>query len=66
MYGMRRVRKSLPCKYTAGNTYEKDNTAEIAVATASSLNGKSIEMYANELFNTWGIGNEDIDLLLSF
>ena len=39
---------------------EKKTTAEIYVATVNSLNGKSIEMYANELFNTWGIGKKDI------
>jgi len=40
---------------------EKKTTAEIAVATVSSLNGKSIEMYANGLFNTWGIGKKNIN-----
>ena len=40
--------------------FEKKTTVEIYVATVNSLNGKSIEMYANELFNTWGIGKKDI------
>jgi uncharacterized membrane protein YgcG len=40
---------------------EKETTAEVAVVTVSSLNGKSIETYANELFNTWGIGKKDVN-----
>ena len=40
--------------------FEKKTTVEIAVVTISSLNGKSIKMYANGLFNAWGIGKKDI------
>jgi len=42
---------------------------EIAVVTVKSLDGKSVETYANELFNEWGIGKKGKDdgvlLLLS-
>ena len=41
--------------------FEKKTTVEIAVVTISSLNGKSIKMYANGLFNAWGIGKKDIN-----
>ena len=40
---------------------EKETTAEIAVVTTDSLEGKSIEMYAVELFEAWGIGKADKD-----
>ena len=35
---------------------EKDTTAEIAVATVTSLGGTAIDDYAVRLFKTWGIG----------
>ncbi|MCL4377753.1 MAG: TPM domain-containing protein [Actinobacteria bacterium] len=38
---------------------EKKTSAEIAVVTIESLEGKTIEKYANELFNDWKIGKED-------
>ena len=41
------------------NKLERTTSAEIAVVTESSLEGKDIENYANELFNEWGIGKED-------
>ena len=41
--------------------FEKKTTVEIAVVTISSLNGKSIKIYANGLFNAWGIGKKDIN-----
>jgi hypothetical protein len=41
--------------------FEKKTTVEIAVVTISSLNGKSIKMYASGLFNAWGIGKKDIN-----
>jgi uncharacterized protein len=40
---------------------EKKTTAEVAVATVVSLDGKSIEMYANDLFSAWGIGKKDVN-----
>ncbi|MCL5071619.1 MAG: TPM domain-containing protein [Actinobacteria bacterium] len=39
---------------------EKSTSAEIAVVSLDSMEGKTIEKYANELFNEWGIGKENI------
>jgi len=36
--------------------FEKKTTAEIVVVTVKSLEGLTIEKFAFELFNTWGIG----------
>lgn len=33
------------------------NTAKVAVVTVPTLQGISVEAYANSLFNTWGIGD---------
>ena len=35
---------------------ERDTTAEVVVATVSSLEGMTVEEYANRLFAEWGIG----------
>ena len=40
---------------------ERDTSAEVAVVTLPSLNGRSVEEYATGLFNTWGIGKADRD-----
>jgi uncharacterized protein len=40
---------------------EKETSAEIAVATVSSLDGMTVEEYANRLFHEWGIGKKDRD-----
>jgi uncharacterized protein len=40
---------------------EDETTAEIAVATVPSLNGISVEEYANKLFADWGIGQKGKD-----
>ena len=40
---------------------EKSTTAEIAVVTTPSLEGLSLEKYAVELFENWGIGKKDGD-----
>ena len=40
---------------------ERITSAEIAVATVSSLEGMSVEEYANTLFHLWGIGKKDRD-----
>jgi uncharacterized protein len=40
---------------------ESETTAEIAVATVPSLEGMSVEEYANRLFAEWGVGKGDVD-----
>jgi hypothetical protein len=37
---------------------ERNTSVEIAVVTVDSLEGSTIEKYANELFNEWGVGKE--------
>ena len=41
--------------------FKASTTNEIAVVTISSLDGDTIENYANELFNEWGIGKKGKD-----
>jgi uncharacterized protein len=41
--------------------YEKESSTQIAVVTVESLGGLSVEMYANKLFNQWGIGQKGAD-----
>lgn len=38
--------------------FQKDTTNEVAVVTIHSLDGDTIENYANELFREWGIGTK--------
>jgi uncharacterized protein len=40
---------------------EAKTSSEIAVATIKSLDGMSIEEYANRLFKEWGVGQEKTD-----
>lgn len=40
---------------------EKKTSAEIAVVTINSLEGANLEEFANEIFNTWGIGKKGKD-----
>jgi uncharacterized protein len=40
---------------------EADTTAEVAVATVSSLGGISVDEYATGMFNAWGVGQADKD-----
>jgi uncharacterized protein len=40
---------------------EQATTVEIAVATVTSLDGMTIEEYANRLFQEWGIGKKGSD-----
>ena len=40
---------------------EAKTTAEIAVATVPTLQGATVEDYAERLFRTWGIGQEKVD-----
>jgi uncharacterized protein len=42
-------------------TVERDTTAEVVVATVTSLDGLSIEEYASRLFADWGIGKKASD-----
>ena len=40
---------------------EDKTTAQITVVTVQSLDGKTVESYANELFNNWGIGSKQFN-----
>lgn len=40
---------------------EQETTAEIAVATVPTLDGFTVEDYANQLFAAWGVGQADKD-----
>ena len=40
---------------------ERDTTAEVVVVTVTSLDGMTIEEYANRLFADWGIGTKARD-----
>jgi uncharacterized protein len=42
-------------------TVERETSAEIVVATVRSLEGMTVEEYANRLFADWGIGKEQRD-----
>ncbi len=43
------------------STLEKETSAEVAVVTVSDLGGTTIEDYASQLFEAWGIGKKDQD-----
>jgi uncharacterized protein len=40
---------------------EQKTTAQFAIVTVRSLDGMTVENYANELFNSWGIGQKDVN-----
>ncbi|MEO5819236.1 MAG: TPM domain-containing protein [Vicinamibacteraceae bacterium] len=42
-------------------TLEKDTTADVVVATTTSLGGMSVEEYGNRVFNEWKIGKAALD-----
>ena len=42
-------------------TLERDTTAEVVVATVASLEGMTVEEYANRLFAEWSIGQAERD-----
>lgn len=42
-------------------TYENETTNQIAVLTVNSLEGQDIESYANEVYNTWELGQAGHD-----
>jgi uncharacterized membrane protein YgcG len=41
--------------------YQQQTTNEIAVVTTQSLQGQSLEEYAQGLFNFWGVGRADVN-----
>lgn len=43
------------------NNIEKNTGVEVCVVIVHSLDGKNLEEFANELFNTWGIGKKKKD-----
>lgn len=40
---------------------EKNTTVEVAVLTVRSLEGQSIESFAVDVFQEWGVGKKDVD-----
>src|SRR5689334_2397002 len=43
------------------NSLEQKTSSEIAVATVASLDGMSVDEYANRLFKAWGVGQAKQD-----
>ena len=46
------------CILTMGKELDRETKAQVVVVTMSTLEGESIESYANRLFRTWGIGDK--------
>ena len=46
---------------TIVNDVERQTKAELAIVTVTSLDGQSVEEYADGLFKAWGIGKKDAD-----
>jgi uncharacterized protein len=46
---------------TLAEDLEKTNGAQLAVVTVPSLDGLTVEEYANKLFNLWGVGHKGKD-----
>jgi len=44
---------------SAARDVEQKTTAQVAVVTVTSLDGQSVDAYAHELFNSWGIGQRE-------
>ena len=44
---------------TLAHDVEQQTTAQLAVVTVTTLDGSSVELYANKLFNSWGIGQRN-------
>jgi uncharacterized protein len=42
-------------------TLEEETSAEVAVAIVSTLEGMTVEEYANRLFKEWGVGKDRVD-----
>ncbi len=43
---------------TMARNVEQQTTAQMAIVTVGSLEGKTVDDYAHELFNAWGIGQK--------
>lgn len=43
------------------NTYESRTSTQIVIVTVLSLEGQTVEAYANQLFENWGIGQKSAD-----
>lgn len=46
---------------TLARGIETETTAQLAIVTVRSLDGRTVEQFANELFNQWGIGRRDVN-----
>jgi uncharacterized protein len=46
---------------TVSRDVERKTTAQIAVVTVNSLDGRTVDSYANELFQSWGIGQRQFN-----
>jgi uncharacterized protein len=46
---------------TLARNVELKTTAQLAVVTVPSLDGLTVDDYAHELFNAWGIGQKDVN-----
>jgi uncharacterized membrane protein YgcG len=46
---------------TLSQSVERQTTAELAIVTVPTLDGQSIDSYAHELFNQWGIGKKGLN-----
>src|SRR5262245_61576424 len=44
---------------TLARDVERETTAQLAIVTVPSLRDRTVDQYANQLFNDWGIGNKD-------
>ena len=42
-------------------SYEDSTSNQVFVLTISSLEGEALEPYANKVFNTWGVGQKELD-----
>jgi uncharacterized protein len=46
---------------TIARDVERKTTAQISIVTVQSLDGLSVDEYANELFKAWGIGHQKVN-----
>ena len=52
---------SAPHSRRSRGSVERQTTAQLAVVTVPSLRGETVEAYAHELFNEWGIGKKGVN-----